>query len=211
MCHKKCSALSGTTTPHLGCIRPEIRVHRAIQVALEHGRQLGQIEKQVIGRLDDGGSAARLAAGLLELHGIYELSTFVTLVAARIRVCAEWTNTFHEAICQELAAVLTVQLLNRLRKDESLAVQAFENRLGNLRLLLGARAAKVIELNVEPVVDFFVLLVILGANLGACQALLQRFRFRGCAVFVRAAQEERIQALDATVFGEDVCAQAAAD
>jgi len=56
-----------------------------------------------------------------------------------------------------------------------------------------------------------VLLVVLGADLGTCQLLLQGFCLRGCAILVCAAEKERVDATRAAVLGEDVCAQAAAD
>ncbi len=59
-------------------------------------------------------------------------------------------------------------------------------------LQFSACAAKVVKINVEPVVHALVLFVILGADLLACQALLERLGLCGRAVLVRAAQVQRV-------------------
>ena len=84
-----------------------------------------------------------------------------------------------------------------------------------MNLLLGlkgrASSTKKVKLNIEPVVCFFVFLIILSAYFFARQLFLQRFCFRSSSVFIGATQKQSINALDATKLGKYISAQTTAD
>lgn len=50
----------------------------------------------------------------LELSGIDELATFVTLVTPGLLIATEGTDTLHKAVSQEAGTVLTPQLLHSI-------------------------------------------------------------------------------------------------
>ena len=62
-----------------------------------------------------------------------------------------------------------------------------------------ARAAKVVELNAEPVVGFLVLLVVFGADLLASELFFESLGFRGRTVLVCATYIKRVQTFHATI------------
>lgn len=66
----------------------------------------------------------------LQLDGIDEPATFVTLVPAGLRVCAVGTDSFDEAVGEEALAVVAAQLLHCVFQQKSILVQAPENILG---------------------------------------------------------------------------------
>lgn len=62
---------------------------------------LGQIQEEV-GRLPrDGCLLTQLAARLLQLRGIHQLATFVTLVTSSVLVATQRTFTLHKTVCQK--------------------------------------------------------------------------------------------------------------
>lgn len=78
-------------------------------------------------------------------------------------------------------------------------------KLFSLRLKLGACAAKVVELNIEPVVNLLVLFVVFGANLFAREAFLESFGLGGSAILVSAAQVQGVEALDTAIPANTSC------
>lgn len=65
----------------------------------------------------------------LQLYGIDESATFVTLVPAGLWVCAVGTDSFYEAVGKEALAVVAAQLLHCVFQQKSILVQAPENIL----------------------------------------------------------------------------------
>lgn len=66
----------------------------------------------------------------LELHGIDEPPTLVTLVTASFWVAAVGADAFYEAVGKEALAVFTAQLLHSVFHKETTLVEAPENILG---------------------------------------------------------------------------------
>jgi hypothetical protein len=64
-------------------------------------------------------------------------------------------------------------------------VQLGEDVLGNVGLMLGRGPSEVIELDLKPIVDLFVQLVVLVTQLLRGHALLDRLGLGGRPVFVR--------------------------
>jgi hypothetical protein len=67
-----------------------------------------------------------------------------------------------------------------------------------LRLYLSARVSKIVKIHIKPIVCALVFLVIFRAYLFTSETFFERFSLRCRAVFVRAAQEQRIVAFHAT-------------
>lgn len=66
----------------------------------------------------------------LQLYGIDESATFVTLVPTGLWVCAVGTDSFYEAVGKEALAVVAAQLLHCVFQQKPILVQAPENILG---------------------------------------------------------------------------------
>lgn len=66
----------------------------------------------------------------LQLYGIDESATFVTLVPTGLWVCAVGTDSFYEAVGKEALAVVTTKLLHCIFQQKTILVQAPENILG---------------------------------------------------------------------------------
>lgn len=97
------------------------RVCRPCAVARTLGNERGgrplqraKIEKHVLRRAHDRRGATELAARLLEVCRRQQLATAVALVAARIRIAAQWTLALDEAIGEKALARLAVELVDRL-------------------------------------------------------------------------------------------------
>lgn len=67
----------------------------------------------------------------LELNGIDELATLVTLVTSGLFVATEGTHTFHKAVSQEAGAVLTPQLLHSILEHKTSGQQPLEDVLSD--------------------------------------------------------------------------------
>lgn len=66
----------------------------------------------------------------LQLYGIDESATLVTLVPTGLWVGAVGTDSFNKAVGKEALAVITTQLLHCVFQQEIILVQAPENILG---------------------------------------------------------------------------------
>lgn len=155
----------------------------------------------------------------LELHGVDEFPTFVTLVPSGLGVATEGTGALHKTIGQVTPTALAPELLQRVLQQEPPLQQPLENVLGDPGrvgeapsapgssasgahlagrgspgLLGRGGAAEVVEGDAEPGVDVGVEgVVAIAEHLGA-QPLLQRPRLRGRAVLVRATHEQGVPA-----------------
>lgn len=76
-----------------------------------------------------GGSPGLLP--YLELHGVDELPTLVTLVPAGLGIVAEGAGALHEAVGQVPPAALTPELLQRVLQQEAPSQQPLEDVLGD--------------------------------------------------------------------------------
>ena len=139
----------------------------------------------------DGGSAVKLAAGVDEIKGIKEVTALVTLVSTGIVVVAAGAFTLHEAISQERSVLLAEGLFGGALSEEAVLVQALEDRLGDLGVLLCRGATEVIEADVEPFVDILVDLVVFGAQILRRYLLLQRLGFGCGSVFICTTDVQR--------------------
>lgn len=143
----------------------------------------------------DGGSAVDLAARVNEIKGIEEVTALVALVPTGIVVVAAGAFTLNEAISQERAVLLAEGLFGGALAEVAVLVQALENRLRDLGVLLCWCAAEVVKTYVEPFVHILVDLVVFGAQIFRRHLLLQRLGLGCGSVFICTAD---IQCASAT-------------
>lgn len=67
----------------------------------------------------------------LELNGIDELATLVTLVTPGLLVGTEGTHALHKAVSQEAGTAPTPQLLHSILQHKTSVPQPLENVLGD--------------------------------------------------------------------------------
>lgn len=67
----------------------------------------------------------------LELNGIDELATFVTLVTPGLLIATEGTHALHKAVSQEAGTALTPQLLHSVLQHKTSVPQPLEDVLGD--------------------------------------------------------------------------------
>lgn len=67
----------------------------------------------------------------LELNGIDELATLVTLVTPGLLIATEGTHTLHKAVSQKAGTALTPQLLHSILQHKTSVPQPLENILGD--------------------------------------------------------------------------------
>lgn len=191
-------------------LRPSVLLVRVLEPLLNLGLQLLEADKDVRRVSGHGGGAVDLATRVDELKGIQQAAALVALVAPGVVVVALGTRPLDEAVRQEGVVLLAVGLLRRPLLEVVALVQLEEDVLHNLRLLLRRRAAKVVEPDLEPVVNLLVLDVELVAQLLRRLARLQRLGLRRRAVLVRAADVERRPVAQLAEARVDVGAQHAA-
>lgn len=69
------------------------------------------------------------SSSYLELNGVDELSTLVTLVTSGLFIATEGTHSLNEAVGQEACTALTPELLYRVLQHEAPCQQALEDVL----------------------------------------------------------------------------------
>mmetsp|Transcript_35423 Transcript_35423/g.67798 ORF Transcript_35423/g.67798 Transcript_35423/m.67798 type:complete len:299 (+) Transcript_35423:1976-2872(+) len=180
-------------------------------VILKTPADLREVEEHVLGDGRAGRAAAQLGSRVLELHGVEERAAGVALVPARVLVPAFGASALDETVSQELFCNLVVQLLHAVLVQQLLVHQGVEYALRDGGLLGGGGAAELVELDVEPLIDALVDLVVLVANLPRRQALLQSLGLRSSAVLVRAANVNHVVPAAATVASVHVRAQHASN
>jgi hypothetical protein len=109
--------------------------------------------------------------------------------------------TSDHSIGQRGIARLAELLVNIVLIGVSLLVQVIEDVLGNLCLFGGRRAAKFVEVAIEPFVYFSVQGMIVITNLLACFALLTGLGLRGRAILICSADIDRVVASEPAVSG----------
>ena len=108
------------------------------------------------------------------LRRLMSFAALVALVSARVLVPAKRTHALHEPVGEKALALAAEQLLHDVLRGEPVVVDRLEHVLRNLCLLLRGRATKMIEANIEPLVDALVKLIVLVTDLLRRQTLLNR-------------------------------------
>lgn len=181
--------------PRLGdgnaVLRPSILLVGVLEPLVNLGLQLLQANKDVRRVARDGSSAVDLASWVDELKRIQQAAALVALVTSGIVVVALRARSLDESVRQEGIVLLTVRLFCRPLLKEVVFVQLEEDILHNLRLLLGRGSAKVVEANLEPIVNLLVLDVELVAELLGGLARLESLGLSSSAVLVCTADVQR--------------------
>ena len=134
-----------------------------LEKSLDLRLELIKLEENVVRILGDGSRALDLAARLLQVERVQELSTSVTLVTTGITISALGTFALNESIGKESMVVLTVELGSIALLEEAVLLELEEDFLGDDSLGFGSRSSKYIEADFEPLVNVGVDLVVLVA------------------------------------------------
>jgi hypothetical protein len=138
----------------------------------------------------DGGCAIELAAGLLQLQRVEQMTALVALVSSCILVGTQRAFSLDKAVGQEGVVCFAVRLDSCLFLQEAIVVEFCEDVLSNVCLLGGGSAAEYVEANVEPFVDLCVQFVVLVTKLFRCALFLDGLGLGGSSVLVGSANEE---------------------
>jgi len=134
-----------------------------LEESLDLRLELIKLEENVVRILGDGSRALDLAARLLQVERVQELSTSVTLVTTGITISALGTFALNESIGKESMVVLTVELGSIALLEEAVLLELEEDFLGDDSLGFGSRSSEYIEADFEPLVNVGVDLVVLVA------------------------------------------------
>lgn len=124
------------------------------------------------------------------------LLALVALVSSGIRELTEGTGAYDESISQPEIAILAVTLCHLLLGGSILFVDIEEDLLGDLGVPLGAGPAKIVESDIEPLIDLRMDLIVEIADLLRGFLLLHGLDLRRCAVLVCPADVEHVGALE---------------
>ena len=177
-----------------------LRANPVQQLVLERG----ELEEEVLGLLEDGGVAAEAAADVDELLGVEGASAVVALVAAGSVEIAVGTGALDVAVGEEATVGLAVGLEHRLGVEVAVLIEAGEDVLGDLGVVLGVRGGEQIEADAEPFPAVEELGVVVLEHLLGADAAILGFEGHGGAVRVAAGDHEDVVALHPVVSGEDV-------
>src|SRR5947209_2806080 len=107
----------------------------------------------------------KLASRIYQVQRIKQLAAQLTLIAPRIGISTIGALPFDKPIRQEGGMLLTIRLGGDLFPEVAILMEFPEDVLRDLLLLLGCRPAKVVEADVEPLIDIGVQFMILVAEL----------------------------------------------
>lgn len=173
--------------------------------------QTGQVKEEVLAAFDDRLGLAELAARLLQVHRVQQLTTAIALITTSIVEATKGTSALDISISEETIALLAKGLLNSLLEEVAIGVEALKDGVRDGRLVGIGCAPEVIEADLEPVVDAGMQSEILCTNLGASQTLLQGFGLRGRAKLVRTTDINDLISTLATETGIHISAQNSTD
>lgn len=134
----------------------------------------------------------------------------ITLVASGVIVAAVRTGAAHVAIGQVEVALGAVGLGRRVLLGE-LGVDVIEDVLSDLGMDRCRGAAEEVEVDVEPLIDLRVYLVVLVADLLRCHSLLDCLHLRCRPVFISSADVDRIVPSETTIPRVDISTQYASN
>jgi len=126
---------------------------------------LWQVDEDVLSLLDGWCGTASAALGVNKLKCVEQLRASIALITFGISTAAEVAGTFDESVCKERVTLWTELLIDHLLGCHTLLVQVHEDVLRDLGLLGGCCTSELVEVAVEPFVDFGVKSVVVVANL----------------------------------------------
>jgi len=121
-----------------------------------------------------------------KLEWIKKIAAFVALVTSSIIVLTSRASTLSITICKEGLVFLTVWLRSCPLLKVAILMKLREDILCYYCLLFCRSPPEVVKSNFEPVIYFFVFLVVFIAEFFGCLARLECFRLRCCTVLIYA-------------------------
>ena len=187
-----------------GILRPVSFDTDLLDPLSEIGRDLGQVDEDVLGGLRLGLVVAKSASWVDQLNGIDQFAAAIALITTGVIVATVRASASYESIVKEAVAAEALELGYLLLVSVALLLEVDEDVLSDLGMLFGAGSAKQLGVALEPLVNLLVDLVVLVADLLWCHALLDGFDLSGCSVLVCAADEDGVVASLPTEPGIDV-------
>lgn len=152
-----------------------------------------------------GRAFAQLALGVDEFHGILHIPARVTLVAVGLLGAALGARALDLPVGQEPVARFTLELAHRCLRGVTILLQGIEYLVRDFSLLGGGCAAELAEVDVEEFVYLLVLDPLLLADLLVGQPFLHGFELGGRALFIGAADVDRVVAHESALAVVHVC------
>ena len=187
-----------------GVLGPETCLGCLVDPLLQLRKDLGQVQIQVLCLSDDRSRATDHAAGIDQLGRVQKGLAAVALVSSCIRASAVRAGSLDKAVCEEAVALGAVELLGLFLRDVSVGIAALEDVLDDLGLLRGRCASEVVEIDVEPLVDFPVDGMVMVAELTRSHAFLGGSGLGCGSVLVRAADIKGVIPSQAAESGENI-------
>lgn len=179
----------------------------ALEPLLVDRLNLGQVDEDVLRLADLGRRARDLRLRVDQLRRVKQLPALVALVASRVVVTAQRACAAYESVSEEQALFHIIKLLDCFLVCKLVSLEFVEYILSDARLPLSGRAAEVVEITVEPVVDLLVYSVVMVTDLLRGLALFDGFDLSCCAILVSTTHVERVVAHQAAVASEHISAQ----
>ena len=173
-------SILGPETIHRSLLHPSLKLRKG----------LWKVDVKMLCLLYYGSMAADGALWLNKLCRIQESSTLITLIPSGSCVSTVRTSTCYISVGKESLAFRTIQLLGFLLADVSVLIDLIEDVLDNLCLERCTCPSKIIEADIEPLVDFTMDGMISVTEFPWSHTLLKGPGLTGCAVFIGAADIE---------------------
>jgi hypothetical protein len=165
---------------------------------------LREINEDMLGWFDLRSSTTELTFRVDEFVSIQKLGTTIALITLSIREVTERAFSSNKSIGQKSFTFLAILLLNNLFIGVTILMNFIKDILSNHSLFLSWGSTKVIEVTVEPFVDFFVNLVIMVTKLFWSFLFLNSFGFSGSTVFISTTDIDSVVSHQPAVSGKDI-------
>ena len=163
-----------------------------VEPGLQKWLDLGEVDEDVLAFFYRGRAATQTAHWLLQLNRVVLFAAVLALVTSCWLVTAERTGAEQVAIGEEARTLLAEVLLDGLLRETVALMQAQEDVLGDLGMHFCAGASKDREIDIKPLINVRVDLVVLLAHLLWRHSVLQRFRLGRCPVLISPADVDRV-------------------
>ena len=195
--------------PGFGCwnwvLRPFTLGARLINPLFKVFLNFWQINEEMDSVFKDRSLFADKAMIILHLSWIVEkLLALIALIAPCVFIPTEGTCTTNKSISQEKVAIFTIALGHLLFLDSVFFLDVQENVLTYLGMPFGWSPAKIVEVDIEPFVNFCVDFMIMVANLSWGLLFFQSLNLCGCTVLISTANIQDVWSLKSLKTGVNI-------
>lgn len=125
-----------------------------------------------------------------KLEGIKKVTALVALITSSIVVLTSGAGTLNEAVCKKGLVLFAIWLCSCPLLEVAILMELREDILCYHSLLFCCSPPEVVKSNLKLIVHFFVLFVVLIAELFRCLTRFEGFRLCCCTVLICAADEQ---------------------